>query len=111
MRKQHNGRGSVYIKPNTLGVHACGLAVHESSHNLCTALKLYTKYTSEPLRAVHQAPSCEQVFIQLSPILSTFFYTFFHLLRTGLYTLSTPPITTRVFSNNHIFINNQGAKA
>jgi hypothetical protein len=94
-----------------MSIRRCGLGVHERSVKLCTVSSLYTKYTHKVFGGVYQPVSCERVFIQFSPTLSTSFSALFHLLRTWLCTLSTAPITTRTFSKNHIFINNQGARA
>lgn len=106
MHKSHSANACTLSK---LGMQCCGLPVHSTSGYLCTSCGLYTKTISTGTREVHKPRSYARLVLSFSPSSSTVIYTIFHLLQSGLYTVSTPPITTRIFLKNHIFISKQGA--
>lgn len=109
MRKSYISHSANVCILSTFGMQSCGLPVQSTSGYLCTSGMLYTKTISTGMRGVHKPLSYTRLVPGFSPASSTGFYAIFHLLQTRLYTVSTSPITTRVFLKNHIFISKQGA--
>lgn len=98
-------------RTGNLCVQSCGLPVHGNRGLLCTASELYAKYIHGTVEGVYSNPTYTRLIRAFSHPSSTIKLFILPKLGLWLYTLSTGPITTRIFLKNYIFISNsRGAR-